>query len=289
MIVPMKKVSLIVLDGERKNALKKLRKLGLLHIEIKEGKGPRLLELKEQIAFLEKGLFAVADQAVKGMAAKEADTKEALSIAGRIDSLQEEQKKCYEDISVYGTELERIKAWGEIDPGEIAVLAEKGIALSLHEMSPSGYDKLGDSVRRIVLERTKNVVRFLLLSDETINEEDRAALEGSRFKLPSVSTGEIRKKLEDAEKRLKSIKEELASLAAYGASLERAIEALKKEVQFETYASGMGEEDLFRKGYGGLSRWFPSGGGLRQASGHGQGKRMGAFGGRPDGRRRCAH
>ena len=61
MIVPMKKVSLIVLDGERKNALKKLRKLGLLHIEIKEGKGPRLLELKEQIAFLEKGLFAVAD------------------------------------------------------------------------------------------------------------------------------------------------------------------------------------------------------------------------------------
>ena len=240
MIVPMKKVSLIVLDGERKNALKKLRKLGLLHIEIKEGKGPRLLELKEQIAFLEKGLFAVADQAVKGMAAKEADTKEALSIAGRIDSLQEEQKKCYEDISVYGTELERIKAWGEIDPGEIAVLAEKGITLSLHEMSPSAYDKLGDTVRRIVLERTKNVVRFLLLSDETINEEDRAALEGSRFKLPSVSTGEIRKKLEDAEKRLKSIKEELASLAAYGASLERAIEALKKEVQFETYASGMG-------------------------------------------------
>ena len=50
MIVPMKKVSLIVLDGERKNALKRLRKLGLLHIEIKEGKGPRLAELKEQIA-----------------------------------------------------------------------------------------------------------------------------------------------------------------------------------------------------------------------------------------------
>ena len=63
MIVPMKKVSLIVLDGERKNALKKLRKLGLLHIEIKEGKGPRLVELKEQIASLEKGMSAAADKA----------------------------------------------------------------------------------------------------------------------------------------------------------------------------------------------------------------------------------
>ena len=61
MIVPMKKVSLIVLDSERKNALKKLRRLGLLHIEIKEGKGSRLLELKEQIASLEKGRFAVAE------------------------------------------------------------------------------------------------------------------------------------------------------------------------------------------------------------------------------------
>ena len=193
MIVPMKKVSLIVLNGERKNALKKLRKLGLLHIEIKEGKGPRLLKLKEQIASLEKALFAVADQGTKGMAQKEADTKESLSIAGRIDSLQEEQKKCYEDISAYGTELERIKAWGELDPGEIAVLAEKGIALSLHEMSPSGYDKLGDAVQRIVLERTKNVVRFLLLQDEeSINEEDRAALESSRFKLPNVSTAELK-------------------------------------------------------------------------------------------------
>ncbi len=203
MIVPMKKVSLIVLNGERKNALKKLRKLGLLHIEIKEGKGPRLLEAEGADRFPGKGAVRGCGPGTKGMAQKEADMKEALSIAGRIDSLQEEQKKCYEDISAYGTELERIKAWGEIDPREIAVLAEKGITLSLHEMSPSAYDKLGDTVRRIVLERTKNVVRFLLLPDETINEEDRAALEGSRFKLPSVSTGEIRKKLEDAEKRLK--------------------------------------------------------------------------------------
>lgn len=254
MIVPMKKVSLIVLNGERKNALKKLRKLGLLHIEIKEGKGPRLLKLKEQIASLEKALFAVADQGTKGMAQKEADTKESLSIAGRIDFLQEEQKKCYEDISAYGTELERIKAWGELDPGEIAVLAEKGIVLSLHEMSPSGYDKLGDAVQRIVLERTKNVVRFLLLQDEeSINEEDRAALESSRFKLPNVSTAELKRKLEDSKKQLKDIKEELASLAAYGASMEGAIEALKKEVQFETYASGMGEEDLSEDASGGVT------------------------------------
>ena len=253
MIVPMKKVSLIVLDGERKNALKKLRKLGLLHIEIKEGKGPRLVELKEQIASLEKGIFAVADQAAGGADRKEADTKEALSMAVKIDSLQEEQKKCYADISADQAELERIKAWGEIDPGEIAFLAEKGIVLSFHEMSPSVYDKLGDLTRTIVLERTKNVVRFLLLNEATLAGEDRDLLERSRFKLPDLSTKEIRRKLENARRQLQGIQKELESLAAYQPSMERAVVALKKEVEFETYASGMGEQDLSKDSSGKVS------------------------------------
>ena len=244
MIVPMKKVSLIVLDSEKKNALKKLRRLGLLHIEIKEGKGSRLLELKEQIASLEKGRFAVADKVTKGMVQKEADTQEALTIAEKIDSLQEEQKKYYADISAYRTELERIKAWGNLDPGEIAFLAEKGIVLSLHEMIPSEYEKLGDSAKTIVLQRTKDIVRFLLLDNGMDGEEDKTALERSRFKLPDLSTKEIKEKLEEAGKQLQSIKEELAAFAAYTESLERAIAGLKKEVEFETYASGMGEEDL---------------------------------------------
>ncbi len=244
MIVPMKKVSLIVLDSERKNALRKLRRLGLLHIEIKEGKGTRLLELKEQIASLEKGRFAVADKVTKGMVQKEADTQEALSIAGKIDSIQEEQKKCYADISAYRTELERIKAWGNLDPAEVAFLAEKGIVLSLHEMIPSEYDKLGESAKTIVLERTKDIVRFVLLDNGMANEEDKTSLERSRFKLPSVSTAELRKKLEEAGRQQQSLQEELGALAAYTESLERAISVLKKEVAFETYASGMGEEDL---------------------------------------------
>src|SRR5699024_10934142 len=191
-----------------------------------------------------KGRFAVADKVTKGMVQKEVDTQEALTIAEKIDSLQEEQKKYYADISAYRTELERIKAWVNLDPGEIAFLAEKGIVLSLHEMILSEYEKLGDSAKTIVLQRTKDIVRFLLLDNGMAGEEDKNALERSRFKLPEISTGEIKKKLEEAGRRLQSIKEELDAFAAYTESLERAIAGLKKEVEFETYASGMGEEEL---------------------------------------------
>ena len=60
MIVPMKKVSLLILSDKKTEALKILRSLGLIHIEIAEGSGERLEELKNQIALLESAVFNVA-------------------------------------------------------------------------------------------------------------------------------------------------------------------------------------------------------------------------------------
>ena len=45
MIVPMKKVSLIILGDKKSETLKELRKLGMMHIEIAEGTGERINEL----------------------------------------------------------------------------------------------------------------------------------------------------------------------------------------------------------------------------------------------------
>ena len=59
MIVPMKKVSLVIMGDKKEETLKKLRKLGIVHIEITEGSGERLLELKEQIDLLEGAIFIV--------------------------------------------------------------------------------------------------------------------------------------------------------------------------------------------------------------------------------------
>ena len=41
MIVPMKKVSLVVMGDKKREALKKLRKAGIVHIEITEASGKK--------------------------------------------------------------------------------------------------------------------------------------------------------------------------------------------------------------------------------------------------------
>jgi vacuolar-type H+-ATPase subunit I/STV1 len=62
MIVPMKKVSLITLGNKRSETLKELRKMGLMHIEIAEGNGERINELKGQITMLENAVFSIEEK-----------------------------------------------------------------------------------------------------------------------------------------------------------------------------------------------------------------------------------
>ena len=65
MIVPMKKVSLVVLEKEKKQALEKLRKLKLVHVEDLTGNGENLSKLKSTYDMMERAFFLISDIKVK--------------------------------------------------------------------------------------------------------------------------------------------------------------------------------------------------------------------------------
>ena len=91
MIVPMKKVSLILKGDKKTETLKKLRKLGMIHIEISEGSGEKLAELKEQISLLENAVYIVGNK--KAKEEKELSPADALNLAKEIASLTDEKKE----------------------------------------------------------------------------------------------------------------------------------------------------------------------------------------------------
>ncbi len=247
MIVQMKKVSLIVLESEKNKALKKLRKLGLLHVEINEGSGEKLAKLKEQISSLESGMFTVAEKADKKTVQKALSSEDALKISEKVLSLNEEKKTLGAEKSAHTAELERLKAWGEIAPEELALLAQKGIELSLYEMSSAEYGKLDDTLfKTLVLSRDKKTVRFILIKNGT-EECDESSLDIYRVQLPSISTAEIKAKITEIDKRLNAVEDELSSYAAYTEGMKNAVEGLQKDVEFETYSTGMAQENLSQK------------------------------------------
>ncbi len=244
MIVPMKKVSLIIMGDKKSETLRKLRRLGILHVEITEGSGKKLDELKEKVSLLESAAFTVTDKKKKKkIKAVDADTAQALSMSEDIASLTEEKKNLLSESATLSAEIDRLAGWGEIDPDEIRKLADSGYELSLFEAPDSVYTELDESVKTICISKTKTSVKFAVVTNDTENEAfDK--LKNFRFELPLVSTAQIRQKLVDINSRVEEINAKLGSYAAYADSIGEAVEAFEKEIEFEVYATGMSEEAL---------------------------------------------
>ena len=249
MIVPMKKVSLMIMGDKKKETLKKLRKLGIIQIEITEGSGKRIDELKEQIASLESAIFSAGEKKNKNVEKKEATTEEVLSISSEIAALSEEKKTCVAERISLTAELERLKSWGEINPDNIADLEENGICVSFYEMPKAEYEALGECVKTVSIEKTKNSVKCLLVKTGAEGEEEVVdSLKSYRLELPQISTTEINQKIVDKTNRIEEIDEKILSFAGYVDSMKKAIKACEKEIEFETYSTGMADENLSTEG-----------------------------------------
>ena len=247
MIVPMKKVSLIISGERKKETLKKLRKLGILHVEITEGQGQRLGQIKEQIELLESTAYLVGKD--KKQEQKNLDLLEVLSMATKVKELVEEKQKLQNERITLDTELNRLKNWGEINPGEFEDLAKKGVEILLYEMPKAEYGALGDGIKTVKLEDKKSSVKFLALKSGTEDEEQvLSKISAHKIAIPEISTAKMREQVEELKEKCEQIDKKIASNAVYAKSIKSAIESLKKEVEFETYATGMEEQNLSEDG-----------------------------------------
>ena len=249
MIVPMKKVSLMIMGDKKKETLKKLRKLGILHIEITEGFGKKIEETKEQISLIESAIFSVSEKKNKNVETKEATKDEVLKISKEVYELTEEKKNCINERVSLSSELERIKNWGEIEPQVIAELSGKGVEVSFYEMPKAEYDTLGEAVKTVTMEKGKNTVKFVLIKTGSEGEQEVIdSLKSYRFELPKISTNEISSKIEEKSNRILEIDEKVSSFAGYVKSMKDAIKVCEKEIEFEIYNTGMQNESISSDG-----------------------------------------
>ena len=243
MIVPMKKVSLIIMGDKKTETLKKLRKLGMIHIEITEGSGDKLAELKEQISLLENAVYIVGNKKAKDE--KTLSPADALNMAREIASLTDQKKDYQAEQITIQAELERLKDWGNFEPNSLADLAHKGIEVSIYEMPKTEYDALGDNVKTVRLSGNKNSVKCMLIKTGVEGEDDVLySLDSYKLELPQMSTEEMKQKILDINEKITAINEKLLSYEVYTVALKNAIKSFEKEVEFEIYATGMENENL---------------------------------------------
>lgn len=249
MIVPMKKVFLVVLEKERRGALKSLRKLGVLHVEEVAGNSEELSKLRESNSKIEKAISILSEikapKKQKSISVK-LSKDDTLSLADKVISLVDEKKNCRDKVTANNVENDRFSAWGSVVPEDFSYLSEKGVYLSLFEIPTDKYRTIGEKVKTVLVNSDKSISRFLILSDKELANGERPEglpAEAYSIVLPHCSTDDLKKSVEQNNKRIKEIDAELSDDAKYLASLSSCKDDLISDTEFENLYSGMGRED----------------------------------------------
>lgn len=260
MIVPMKKVSLVVLEKEKKQALEKLRKLKLVHVEDLTGNGENLSKLKSTYDMMERAFFLISDIKVKEKDVIQVSLtkEEAVEKASQFLELLS-LKKNYEDLITGNTkEIERFSRWGDVDPADLRFLAEKGYFLFLYEIPAEYYSLIPETEKVLKVFSDKNLVRFILVSDNGNVPQDLPS-QAVLVTLPSKSTRLLREENEDYKSKIKAIERQIYSFSACKTGIEKNLKILEKEIEFENIYSGMeGEEGEGRLRLSWLTGFVPA-------------------------------
>jgi V/A-type H+-transporting ATPase subunit I len=253
MIVPMKKVSIVVMDKTRVESLARLRDLGVVHLEKKNVSSGELTALLDRKSKVENALGLLRPYEVpknKGAPVpaepprRRASDRRAGNEPYSADSvnpppdlvkqaldLGEERKSLQEGALALAKERSRIEKWGNFNPADLAFLEERGIRIFLYEMAPRNFAALPAETRMIVLGQEGALTYFAVFDDEIKGE--------APFELPSVSLSEIDRKIENIKRDIQSIETRLAELALKKSLFEEEQRSLLQQIEFETARAGM--------------------------------------------------
>ena len=247
MIVPMKKVSLVVLNNERKDALTQLKKVGVVHLEQIDGSSEQLSLYKEASnnAVAANAILSdikVAKKKSFSSTVKTLSNDEVVAKCKHVIDISDKKKKLLEEIASDAAEIERFANWGQVDIDDFAYLKEKGISFKMYEIPEDKYGLIDEKVTTICVNRIKKIVRFLLI-DASEDRPEGLPPEAFEVPMPVLSTKDLAKRVEDNETEISKIEEELKSETVYISQIQNLKSNLESDIQFETIYSGMGQEN----------------------------------------------
>ena len=261
MIVPMKKVTLLVLETEREKALKDLRALGLVHVETKQTESKTLTELKtlqnrllSAISVLNDAAGKDAKRAKKTFAGAELPEEKILAMLDEVHAMSERKKEISAELVKITSIMQEYSGFGNFNPQDFAYLQEKGVTVAIAAASAKQYEALfvpgaisadteKSNLQVIKLADEKKKITFLIVAG---SEGLPATIDSSItiLPLPKKSNSEyahdrkaLHAEMANLEQRLKTTSESVAELEAFAAFNT-------KRIEFESVYAGMQTTEL---------------------------------------------
>ena len=243
MILPMKKLTLLVLDSQKKAALKTLRNFGAVHIEKEAASSDTLTELQNTYARLQQAEALITESQPKKAEKAKTETltlnrNDLLQAVDEILDLKDQESNTRAAINKLTGDIEAYGSWGDFDPNDIHSFEENSIYLTIGELSEKSYATLPETIKTVRLAGGKKTVRFAIVS-ETVDVPTDLPSDFNPLILPDMRLSAMRTEREQLQKQLPSFKAKIGARTELLAPLKAEARKLAKEIEFETVRAGM--------------------------------------------------
>jgi V/A-type H+-transporting ATPase subunit I len=248
MIVAMKKATVISHRGQKREALHKLRRLGLLHLSAVPTQVAPAQEWREKKALLEKALAAIVSEKKgrqKSMlspaagAAKAVDLDAALGAARSILDKQDAVRVLSEESEELKKEALRLHDWQGVSLSDLRGIQGQGYEIKFYEVPPKQLGRISPEHKAFVIRRTRALLWIALVVKKDVPVE----LEFKPLEPPRRGVTELQGLQAENLSDLRRFRAELDKLGSEAGALASAVHAAAREVELAEAAAAMGETD----------------------------------------------
>lgn len=240
MIVPMKKAAVIVQPKDAEEAIRKLRSLGVMHVENQQSPaGKDITSLKDDIAMLEKVTGILSAPGLQNSSGIKDATllkdwrfaaKHIIDIYARADHLEEYGRGLALGIAQW-------EPWGDFDPESVRELAGKGIKVKLYEIPAEEMDRIpaGVVVKKIAI--VKKTAYCVAVS------RDDVVLPFKEVQPPKMGLGDMKARLVEDEAIKSSLKKAIRQYTCFAERFRQIHAAFIRELEFHEAVRGMASSE----------------------------------------------
>lgn len=237
MIVPMKKIAILVQAKDSEPAIDKLRTLGVVHVEHQQlPKGANVSALTDELALIEQAAGILSrDEFLRQDTAESLDLSDWEFTARHIIDLHNRLSQLQDYALTLKNRIGYWQNWGDFDPQAMDALRKKGVYLGLYQIPVREIENLPAAVVAKKLSVVAGVANCLLICQGPIEVPYK------EISLPQMRLAAMRERLSEDKRMLDYLKDEICKATRYRQAFLRLKRSLEEELEFHQALSGMGE------------------------------------------------
>jgi len=248
MIVPMRKVYLVVRQQDADYCVSKLRNLGLLHVEHQQvPTGKDIASLQEDAALVNDALLIISQRepakviqatGTEGFGDWKLLARYIIDTQKRIERLEEYSRNLFEGIQYW-------QAWGDFSPLKINELRQQGIFARLYQIPEKQLNQVPEDIFLHKVFSAGGIAHCLSLGRKDYS------LAFKEIDFPKMGLFEMQQRLFADKKTLDSLKEEVKGLTRFRNTLSGIKKSLQVQLESQRVLRGMGyaQELAYVAGY----------------------------------------